>query len=141
MEQVKTQTAVPNNKGETMVMLNQGGKWIKSAEVESGERITIKNEGEWQESTQYKYPNSDKYRNDFVVTVLHNGEEKNMRMNKTNRDTLSASYGKDTAKWVGKVAEIQKMKALVAGKQMDVIVLEAKPEDQGEATPEVDIPF
>ena len=123
-----------------MVMLNSGGSWIKTAEVNAGDKLTFKDEGAWQENTKFPYPDGNP-KMDFVITVLHNGEEKNMRMNKTNRDVLTASYGKDTSKWINKVAEIQKMKALVAGKQMEVIVLEAKPDDQGEAEPETDIPF
>lgn len=124
-----------------MVVLNSGGKWIKSAEVNDGETISFKDEGSWQENTKYKYPDGNP-KMDFIITVLHNGEDKMMRLNGGNRTVLTEAYGKDTAKWVGKSATIQKMKALVAGKQMDVIVLQANTDDQGEAEiPTDQIPF
>ena len=123
-----------------MPILNSGGSWIKTADVKEGEVIQFKDEGRWEENTKYKYPDGNP-KMDFVITVLHNGEEKSMRLNGTNRTTLTEAYGKDTSKWVGKSATIQKMTALVAGKKMDVIVLEANTDDQGEAEETVDIPF
>jgi hypothetical protein len=123
-----------------MVMLNSGGKWIKVAEVNNGDILTFKDEGSWQENTKYKYPDGNP-KMDFVIGVAHNGEEKQMRLNGTNRNTLSACYGKDTAKWVGKSATINKVKALVGGKQMEVILLEVEGIDQLEAIPDTDAPF
>jgi len=123
-----------------MVMLNSGGDWIKTAEVKAGDRIVFKTEGEWRENNKYKYPDGNP-KMDFVIEVEHDGTNKQMRLNGTNRTTMSEAYGKDTSKWVGKSATIQKMTALVAGKKMDVIVLEANTDDQGEAPEQVDIPF
>ena len=121
-----------------MVMLNDGN-WIKTAEVNEGDKVQFKDEGVWQESA-FTYDDG-KPKNDFVITVLHNGEDKNMRLNKKNRTTIIDVYGKDTSKWVGKVAEITKKFIEVAGKDTEVIRLKAKPEDQGEAEPELDIPY
>ena len=121
-------------------MLNSGGSWIKTAEVKEGDKVQFKDEGSWQENTKFPYPDGNP-KMDFVITVMHNAEDKNMRLNKTNRDVMAVAYGKDTSKWVGKVAVIQKMKALVAGKQMEVIVLEAAPNDQGEPVEDIDVPF
>jgi hypothetical protein len=123
-----------------MVMLNSGGKWIKVAEVNNGDILTFKDEGSWQENTKYKYPDGNP-KMDFVIGVDHNGEEKQMRLNGTNRNTLSAVYGKDTAKWVGKTAIVSKMTALVGGKQVEVILLEVEGIDQLEAIPDTDAPF
>jgi len=121
-------------------ILNSGGKWIKSAELNAGENLTFKDEGRWEENTKYKYPDGNP-KMDFIITVLHGGEDKQMRLNGGNRAVLTEAYGKDTSKWVGKSATIQKMTALVAGKKMDVIVLEANTDDQGESIEQVDIPF
>jgi len=107
-----------------MVLLREGGKWIRSADVTTGETITIKDWGEWRESTQFKYKDGNP-KMDFVIMVSHSGEEKQMRLNATNRDVLKKAYGKDTNKWLGKSATIEKMKALIGGKQMDVIILSA----------------
>ena len=123
-----------------MVMLNDGGKWLKTADTQNGEKIVFIDEGSWQESQKFTYKDGNK-KMDFVIGITHNLENKQMRLNGGNRAVLTEAYGKDTSKWVGKSATIQKMTALVAGKKMDVIVLEANTDDQGESIEQVDIPF
>ena len=105
-----------------MVMLGSGN-FLKTAEVSNGDMITFKNEGYWIESTMYKYPDGNP-RVDFVIKVDIKGEEKSMRLNKTNRDVVTAAYGNNTSKWIGKTAKITKEKVLVAGKKQDCILLE-----------------
>jgi len=120
-----------------MVMLG-GGNFLKTAEVKQGDMITFKDEGHWQENTKYPYPDGNP-RMDFVIKVEVNGEEKSMRLNKTNRDLVMAAYGPDTAKWIGKSAKITKVKAMVAGKMHDMIVLEIPGFDQSHS--EEETPF
>jgi len=101
------------------------GNYLKTKDVENGTTITIKNEGEWVESTMYKYEDGNP-KVDFVVKVEVNGEEKSMRVNKTNRDILIEAYGNDTAEWIGKTAVITKEKIMVAGEKKDTIVLDTQ---------------
>jgi len=104
-------------------MILGSGNYLKTAEVVNGTMITFKDEGNWIESTKYKYPDGNN-RVDFVIKVEVNGEEKSMRLNKTNREIVTAAYGNDTGKWIGKTAKITKEKMLVAGKKQDCILLE-----------------
>ena len=127
-----------------MVMLNEGGKWIKTAEVNNGEMITIVDEGSWQES-KFTYDDGNP-KNDFVIKVEHKNEEKNMRLNQKNRTTLTEAYGNDTSKWVGKTAEITKKTVEVAGKDMEAIRLKISGTNQtagqdGEVDQTEEIPF
>jgi len=111
-----------------MVMLGSSN-YVKTAEVKDGDTIIFRNEGEWIENTTYKYPDGNP-KVDFVVKVELNGEEKSMRLNKTNRDIVINAYGNNTSKWIGKSAKITKEKVLVAGKKMDCIILEVENSSQ-----------
>ena len=99
------------------------GTYLKTAEVNTGESITFRNEGEWVENTKYTYDDGTP-KQDFVIGVTYKGEDKKMRLNKMSRDAMVAGYGDETANWIGKVAMIAKEKMLVAGKKMDVLTLE-----------------
>lgn len=130
-----------------MVMLNSGKKWIKISEVKDGDVLTIKDEGWWQENNKFKYSDGNP-KQDFIITVDHNGEEKQMTINGTNRSILTLAYGRDTALWVGKKATIIKKWMEVSGKDREVIRLSAEgisQADQGEAScpvdPDADLPF
>lgn len=105
-----------------MVILGSGN-YVKTADVKDGDIITFKSAGEWIENTKYTYPDGNA-KVDFVIKVEINGEEKSMRLNKTNRDIIISAYGNDTSKWIDKTARITKEKTLVAGKRMDCIILE-----------------
>lgn len=104
-------------------MILENKKYLKTAEVFGGETITFKSEGEWVQSKKFTYEDGTP-KNDFVIKVEILSVEKDMRLNKTNRDVLIAAYGKDTAKWIGQTAIINKVKAMVAGKMQDMIILE-----------------
>jgi uncharacterized phage-like protein YoqJ len=104
-------------------MILGSGNFLKTSEVQNGDIITFRDEGLWVENTKYKYPDGNN-RVDFVIKIEINGEEKSMRLNKTNREIVQAAYGNDTSKWLGKTAKITKEKMLVAGKKQDCILLE-----------------
>jgi len=121
-----------------MVVLGSGN-YVKTADVDTGDFVIFKDEGEWIESTRWKYEDGSP-KVDFVIGVEVKGEDKKMRLNKTNRDAMIEAYGADTAGWVGKTAIINKEKVMVAGKKMDCIVLDVP--DPGDEKPgEEEIPF
>lgn len=104
-------------------MILGGGNFLKTSEVKPGDMITFKDEGRWVESQMYKYPDGNP-KVDFVIKVELNSETKSMRLNKMNREILTAAYGQDTSKWINKTAKITKEKMLIAGKKHDCILLE-----------------
>lgn len=108
-------------KGETNMKL-ETGSYLKTAEVNNGDSVTFRNEGEWVENTKYTWEDGTP-KQDFVIKVTYKGAEKKMRLNKMSRDEMVLAYGDDTAAWVGKSAIITKERMLVAGKKMDVLTL------------------
>ena len=118
-----------------MVKLGSGN-YVKTVDVNSGDIIVFKSAGDWKENTRYQYDDGNN-KMDFVMKVDFNGEEKDMRINATNRKTLIAAYGDDTEAWIGKTAKITKVKCMVGGKMQDCIILEVPGQTQstGEDTP------
>ena len=110
-------------------MVKLTGNFLKTAEVEAGDLVTFKDAGEWVKSTKFTYEDGTP-KTDFIIKVDHNGVEKSMRLNKTNREILKSVYGDETEAWVGKSATITKLKALVAGKMQDCIILEVGVKDE-----------
>lgn len=121
-----------------MVILGSGN-YVKASEVQNGDMITFKDEGEWVENARYHYEDGTP-KQDFVIGVEIKGQEKKMRLSKTNRDILVEAYDSDTAEWVGKTALITVEKVLVAGKKCDMIVLQPNTTvvEQPDAAPEED---
>ena len=117
-------------------MILESGNYLKTDDAKQGDMITFKDEGAWVENTKYTYDDG-KPRQDFVITVSHGGADKKMRLNKANRDAMVATYGKDTAGWIGNSARITKDKVMVAGKRMDCIFLEVGPSDKSSS----EVPF
>lgn len=111
-----------------MVKLGNGGNFVKGDDVKVGDKVTFKNEGEWQENQRYKYSDGNP-RWDFICQVDHNGEEKNMRINATNKKILISAWGNETADWVGKSAKMSVETVLVAGERRKTIVLEPEGAD------------
>lgn len=105
------------------MILDNKKNYVKTTDVLGGEIITFKSEGEWVESKRFTY-NDGSPKKDFIIKVEINGEEKDMRLNQTNRDILINVYGKETKEWIGQTATITKVKVVVAGKMIDMIVLE-----------------
>jgi len=104
-------------------MLLTGKKnFLKTADIKGGEVITFVNEGEWITSKVYKYDDGTP-RQDFYIKVMIEGEERDLRLNVTNRTILVEAFGKETAEWVNRGATVAKEKVMVGGKRMDTIVL------------------
>ena len=104
------------------MILRDGKKFLKAADVTTGDKILIKDEGAWVENTKYKYPDGSP-KVDFIISVTFKEEDLDFRVNKTNRTTLMGLFGKDTTLWVGKTVELEKIKTLIGGKQMDVLMI------------------
>ena len=88
-----------------MVMLDQSGNYLKVEDVKDGELVTFKDGGTWTESSKYNYDDGNP-KQDFVMTVEHNGAEYKLRVGKFSRDELVPAYGNDTEHWIGKQAMI-----------------------------------
>jgi len=100
------------------------GNYLKTEDANPGDVIRFVDEGEWIESNRWKYDDGTP-KVDFVIGIEIRGENKKMRLNKTNRDAMIEVYGNNTADWIGKTAVITKEKVMVAGKRMDTIILDA----------------
>ena len=105
------------------MILDDKKNYVKTADVTNGDMITFKSEGVWQENRRFTYDDGNP-KVDFIIKVELNGEEKDMRLNKTNRDIVIKAYGKETKDWIDKTAKITKVQAMIAGKMMDMIILE-----------------
>ena len=106
------------------MLLDDKRKFIRTADVSTGDSITIKTEGEWIENRKYTYDDGSP-KIDFVIKVEYNGELRDMRLNKTNREILKEAWGKETGDWMDKTAKIKKVNAMIGGEMMDVILVEA----------------
>jgi len=104
-------------------MVTFNSNYLKTADCKEGDRVSFLDAGKFVENTKYKYPDGNP-RQDFIITVSHNGAEKSFRVNKTNRDIMIASHGNNSENWIGKSARITLVKSLVSGKSMKIIVLE-----------------
>jgi len=101
-----------------------GGKFLKVADCKTGDTIEFIDEGVWEESRSFKNDDgTPKHQCQFQIK--HGGEEKTITLNKTNREALIAVWGRDTTKWIGKLAEITLKDVEVAGEDKTVIRLKA----------------
>jgi hypothetical protein len=105
-------------------MLLNNNRYLKTADVNTGDVITFKSEGEWVKNTKFTYEDGTP-KTDFVIKVDFGGEERTLRLSKMNRDVLITAFGQDTVDWIEKQARISKVKAAVGGKMVDMLVLEA----------------
>ena len=104
-----------------MVVL--GGDYLRTDEVDNGDRIIFQDEGAWVESARWKNEDGS-FKWDFIIKILWRGVDKSMRLNKTNREALITAFGNDTADWVNKEVALSKEKVMVAGKKMDTLCVE-----------------
>ena len=103
-----------------MVILSEGGVWLKSADVKPGDTLKILSEGEWVENQKFSYEDGSP-KKDFIVRVVHSDQEKNWRVNGMNRQAVKSMYGNDTSFWIGKTIKVTTEQMLVAGKRMKVV--------------------
>lgn len=109
-----------------MPVLEPKRDYIKNTELQTGQVIKFVSEGEWIENKKFTYEDGTPQRQ-FIIqieTILNNQEVKKiMSLNATNRDIMIEAYGRDTKKWIGKEAEIEKLKQNIAGTFKEIAYL------------------
>ena len=128
---------------------SSGTPWLsakKNPECE-GKTITFKNEGQWIQSTMYKYDDGNPV-NQLVFTVDYEGEDRQMTLIKPSRVAMIEAFGDDTAAWVGQKARIALALNTKGGKSMMLtpIVSEGTAKTESvdldtEGNGEMDLPF
>lgn len=98
-----------------------GGRYYSSKNAQSGEVLIFKDAGDWVNSQFTKDDGTPKKQ--FQITVDVGGSEYSMNLNSTSINNLIPAYGKDSTLWVGKQAKVEIVKAMIAGKMKDVVVL------------------
>lgn len=111
-----------------MVKLNQGGKYLSVKTAERGEKVKFNNAGEWRQNTKFTYEDGTP-KNELIFQVHHNGEDKELKVNKASQINLSEAWGDDTEAWVGKTSKINIMPT--PNGQHKMIVLEPTEEATG----------
>lgn len=87
-----------------MVKLSTGAQFLTAKTVKTGDVVTIKDEGVWENSKFLKDDGSPSKQ--FTVNVDFKGEEKRMKLTKASRDSFFEKYGDETKEWVGKQGQI-----------------------------------
>ena len=105
------------------MILQPKRNFLKSANVQEGDEISFKNEGEWVENRNFKNPDGSA-KQQFIIEIDYGGEVKSLSLNLTNRNMLIQHFGKETKDWINQSAKIQLIKQNVAGVLKDVIYLE-----------------
>src|SRR3990167_6066123 len=89
--------------------------FVSPSDVKDGDLLSFTNEGEEAEG---------KFGIKLVIGVcLAGGVNKKLTLNNTSKNNMIKEYGDDTAKWVGKEARINVIKALISGDTKKVIIL------------------
>ena len=97
--------------------------WLKSENVKSGDTMTIKNEGEIVTSSKFTWANGEP-KKDLVLLVEHNGADADFTVNATNKKILLASFGDETANWVGKVVKLDIVNVMIGGNTKKSIIIQ-----------------
>jgi len=111
------------------MILSQKRNYLRINDIKGGEIVEILNEGEWIESKRYTY-NDGTPRKDFYIKIKINEEERDLRLNVTNRGILISAYGNDTAKWIGKSIVLKKIQAMTPQGLRDAIIVEPTKEEE-----------
>lgn len=113
------------NEEEEMPDLGDLKNFLKSDDLKQGDVITFVNAGEIKEVDFSKTQDGSQVKTVFQILIeLPNAKNKVYTPNATTRDALSAKWGKNTEAWVGKKADVNFVKQLAFGKQIEVLVLE-----------------
>jgi hypothetical protein len=83
----------------------------KDTELKHKDVITVENEGQWEESDNFKKEDGTPS-NQFSISIrLSNGDIRSTIFNWTNIKLLSQAFGNDSAGWVGKELKAWKTKS------------------------------
>ena len=108
-----------------------GGKFYGSKVAKNGDILNFTDAGAWVDS-QYKKDDGTP-RKQYQIGVEFGGAEYTVNLNGTSINNIIPVYGKDSQEWVGKQVKVEIVKAMVAGKMKDMIILhpiEIASEDQ-----------
>ena len=89
----------------------QGEFAKKGEDINNGNVVTIKSEGEYIEG---------QYGQQFVIKIQTKNGEKNVNFNQTTINILHDEFGSDSTEWIGKEVTIRAKKDVVAGKKVDI---------------------
>jgi hypothetical protein len=79
--------------------------YIKATDVTEGDTVTILDEGYYSESKKFQDQDGNP-KKDFTIAIEHKGVDKRWTVNGTSLKALIKQFGRDTAQWIGKTAQI-----------------------------------
>lgn len=83
----------------------------KDTELKHKDVITVENEGQWEESDNFKKEDGTPSNQFSILIRLSNGDIRSTIFNWTNIKLLSQAFGNDSAGWVGKELKAWKTKS------------------------------
>jgi hypothetical protein len=83
----------------------------KDTELKHKDVITVENEGQWEESDNFKKEDGTPSNQFSILIRLSNGDIRSTILNWTNIKLLSQAFGNDSAGWVGKELKAWKTKS------------------------------
>jgi hypothetical protein len=94
-----------------IIKINDTKYLKKDTEIKHKDIVVIENEGQWEESDNFKKSDGTPS-NQFSISIrLSNGDVRSTILNWTNIKILSQSFGNDSAGWVGKELRAWKTKS------------------------------
>ena len=94
-----------------IIKINDTNFLKKETELKHKDILTIENEGQWEESDNFKKADGTPS-NQFSISLrLNNGDVRSTILNWTNMKLLSQAFGNDSANWVGKEVRAWKTKS------------------------------
>ncbi len=98
--------------------------WLKSSDVKSGDVLKIVDEGKNVTSGKFTNEKTGEPKIQFVLKVLHNGQERDFTINSTNDKTLIRSFGQETKGWIGKEIKVDIIDMMIGGSMKKSIVVQ-----------------
>jgi predicted lipoprotein len=93
-------------------VMNASGEFAKKGEdINDGDMVTIKSEGEWIEG---------QFGQQFVIKVETKNGEKNVNFNATTRNILHDEFGDETSEWINKEVLIRTKKDNIGGRKVEI---------------------
>lgn len=88
-----------------MKVKKSSGAFLKAKDAKPRSKVKFLDEGEWQESQNFKYEDGRPIIQ-LVFKVMYEGEEMLLKVNKASRVAMIEAFGDETKNWVGKEASI-----------------------------------
>ena len=97
------------------------GKFYGIKSAKTGDVLTFTDAGDWVDSQWKKDDGSP--RKQFQIGARFGDNDFTINLNGTSIQNIIPVYGKDSAGWIGKEVKVEIVKAMVAGKMKDMIIL------------------